>query len=303
MSDQEDARASRDELLRRRRKAINQLRATGMTDDEIEEALGGPLNMEMEEDDDVIDVEVVSADETHGQTTGIDETPSVALVPFEPMRFTEEWWETVAPRTRYRRCAGHSSRTGLRCKKPAMMGTTVCQFHGGASPHVQRAAKVRLDMASDRMAANLLGIAEYSDNDAVRLSATNSALDRAGIIRPTKVEIGPVERKPYEEIFERIGGGTREESRTRRGESSLSSTAHEFDSCATESVASDSDGGYMSDVGFGHSRRGDGEHPSRRPSHPTNDRDWSAEAAVARARRANAGMRSIESPHKRYDRP
>ena len=325
-------RNRRDELLRQRRQAIKALRDTGITDEEIERELGISIEPDCGADepeaDEVIDVEIVSVEEApsakddgHEPMSRAEEGHSVALVPVRtastrsetengsktgvPSMYSEEWWETVAPGTGHRRCRGHSTRTGLRCKQQAMMGTTVCRFHGGSAPHVQRAAKVRLDMAADRMAANLLGLAEYSGNDAIRLGATNSALDRAGIIRPTQVEVGPIERKPYEDIFDRIGGGSREESRARRGEGSLSSTAHEFDSYATES---DCDPGkeYTGDGGL----RGDHTANDDRPGHDSGPRRFGhevdAEDAVRRARAANAQagrpQLAIESPHRRYRR-
>lgn len=326
-------RNRRDELLRQRRKAIKALRDTGMTDEEIEHELGISIEPDCGADepeaDEVIDVEIVSVEETPSAKDDRDKpmsraekAVSVALVPVrtasprsetesssktgEPSMYSEEWWETVAPGTGHRRCRGHSTRTGLRCKQQAMMGTTVCRFHGGSAPHVQRAAKVRLDMAADRMAANLLGLAEYSGNDAIRLGATNSALDRAGIIRPTQVEVGPVERKPYEDIFDRIGGGSREESRARRGEGSLSSTAHEFDSCATESDPENGGDLYTGDGGL----RGDQTGDDDRSGHDTGPRRFGrevdAEDAVRRARAANAQagrpQLAIESPHRRYRR-
>lgn len=313
--------SKRAELLRKRRRAMKMLRDTGMTDEEIERELGISV-----EEPEVIDAEIVSIEETPSARDDRDEPMSraeeavcVALAPVrpiaprsgtgsgsktgEPSMYSEEWWETVAPGTGHRRCRGHSTRTGLRCKQQAMMGTAVCRFHGGSAPHVQRAAKVRLDMAADRMAANLLGLAEYSGNDAIRLGATNSALDRAGIIRPTQVEVGPIERKPYEDIFDRIGGGSREESRARRAEGSLSSTAHEFDSYATDSASADPGDEYTGDGGLRGGQTGEFGRPAHHPRPTAFDREVDAETAIRRARAANAGMRSIESPHKRYKRP
>jgi hypothetical protein len=42
-----------------------------------------------------------------------------------------------------RRCTAKSSRTGERCQKYAIRGSTVCSSHGGGAPQVKRAAEVR----------------------------------------------------------------------------------------------------------------------------------------------------------------
>jgi hypothetical protein len=57
-------------------------------------------------------------------------------------------------------------------------------------------------MASDRMVANLLGLATDAESEVVRLRATDSALDRAGINKPTQVEVGTI--TPFEMMFEDI---------------------------------------------------------------------------------------------------
>jgi hypothetical protein len=78
-------------------------------------------------------------------------------------------------------CVAHK-KTGERCQKAPIMGATVCRFHGGAAPHVKRAAKARLENAADRMAAMLLGIAlDETIKPETRLAAIKDALDRAGL--------------------------------------------------------------------------------------------------------------------------
>ncbi|MCT7365936.1 hypothetical protein [Mycolicibacterium llatzerense] len=105
-----------------------------------------------------------------------------------------------------RRCVAHK-KNGDRCRKFAIEGATVCRVHGGASGHVRRAAKARLDNAADLMAQKLLGIAIDDSLPAeTRLKAIKDALDRS-MGRPTAtVEVGPIEPKPWEEIFDAIGG-------------------------------------------------------------------------------------------------
>lgn len=93
------------------------------------------------------------------------------------------WPDINNPRHRNmtNRCVAHK-KTGARCQRPAMLGGTVCRHHGGASPHVKAAAKRRLEMATDRLARQLLGMAEDPDMaPAIKLAALKDALDRAGL--------------------------------------------------------------------------------------------------------------------------
>jgi hypothetical protein len=74
-----------------------------------------------------------------------------------------------------------------------------------------------LEEGSDRMARELLGIAASAESESVRLQAIRDALDRAGLSAKTAVEVD-VALKPHEQMaFDVIGGGTRAESRARRG--------------------------------------------------------------------------------------
>lgn len=117
------------------------------------------------------------------------------------------------------RCVGHC-KNGERCKRAAIAGGTVCRVHGGAAPAVQAAARVRLAMAADRMAASLLKIAVSDDApDNVKLAAIKDALDRAGLSAKTAVEVS-VDSKPFEQLLSGIAGvsgGSRAASRIARG--------------------------------------------------------------------------------------
>lgn len=235
------------EIRKKRNKAIQTLRDTGMSDAEIEEALGHSIKDETE----IIDVEVVSEtvrtpteaelvrqydlsaprpismvdsgeEEAKSCRVSLSARISDARASAKPdenlgvTKWSDEWWAMQSPETQARRCKGHK-KTGERCKQAALQGTTVCRVHGGAAPHVKAAARARLENAADRMAAQLLRLGTEAESETVQLSATNSALDRAGITKPTQVELGPMEPKPYEQILEGITTETREESRARRG--------------------------------------------------------------------------------------
>lgn len=122
-------------------------------------------------------------------------------------------------RTPTRTCSAHRS-NGQPCRRAAINGGTVCATHGGRSPQVKRAARVRLEMAADRMAKELLGIASADDAPpAVKLAAIRDALDRAGLGAKTAVEV-EVGLKPFEELLTgmTMGSGSRAASRERRGE-------------------------------------------------------------------------------------
>lgn len=122
-----------------------------------------------------------------------------------------DWSKSPVP---HRQCTGHK-KNGERCKNAAILGGTVCKFHGGAAKHVRNAARVRLANAADRMARELLNMATADNvSDSVKLAAIRDALDRGGISVKAEIE---VTAKPYESIFERLSGGSREAHRNGLG--------------------------------------------------------------------------------------
>ena len=94
----------------------------------------------------------------------------------------------------------------------------MCGTHGGKAPQVIAKARQRLQEAADRMAQNLLGMA---DNDSgrtpsyVQLAAINSALDRAGVAEPKEVTVTVA---PFESILSDIEGGSRDAYRRSIGD-------------------------------------------------------------------------------------
>lgn len=100
-------------------------------------------------------------------------------------------------------CTATAHRTGERCRRPAEPGTTVCKFHGGKAPQVVNKAKLRLMEAADRMARELLGIADADFDElppAVKLAAIRDALDRAGLSAKQLHEL-EVSVKPWEQAI------------------------------------------------------------------------------------------------------
>lgn len=105
-----------------------------------------------------------------------------------------------------RRCVATNSR-GERCRKFAIYGATVCRTHGGAVKRVKEAARIRVENASNRLMGKLI---EFAFDDTkppdVQLKAIQNSLDRAGLKPPAEVVLAQGEAKPYEQIFDVIGG-------------------------------------------------------------------------------------------------
>jgi hypothetical protein len=119
------------------------------------------------------------------------------------------------PEVQAHRCTAHR-KNGDRCKRAAITGGRVCTHHGGSAPAVKAKARQRIEDAADRMARELLNMAvDENVSDAVKLAAIRDALDRAGLSAKTAVNVEVV--AAFEVIFDDIVGGSRAESRRRRG--------------------------------------------------------------------------------------
>lgn len=149
----------------------------------------------------IIDVEAEELPEGRNLPAVI-ETPVRTYRSEEPIREQRDWPQGPSPA---RRCGAHR-KNGDRCKNAAIKGGTVCRYHGGAAKHVKAAARARIENAADLMARELLGIALTADNESVKLAAIRDALDRAGLKPPAEVVLSQGETKPYETVFDSIGG-------------------------------------------------------------------------------------------------
>lgn len=96
------------------------------------------------------------------------------------------------------RCTATASSTGERCKQPAIPGSNVCRFHGGAAEQVEKKAQERLDRMADEVTADMQSIiddlaAEYDQAD-----------------REEKVAIHRELHKTWRAILDRTGHGPTE---------------------------------------------------------------------------------------------
>lgn len=126
--------------------------------------------------------------------------PETSRKPSAPVKkYSPEYW---AENPNKPRCRAHR-KNGNQCLRPPIRGATVCFRHGGAASQVKSAARARLENAADRMARELLQMAEGAESEAVKLNAIRDALDRAGLGPKSEVT---VELKPWERLMGDIGG-------------------------------------------------------------------------------------------------
>lgn len=293
----------------------------------------------MPDEDNVIDVEAVEIEDSEENLPAVIEQPQ-GYQRDEPIKGQGRDWEKYAQPSR--RCVAHK-KTGERYKNPAILGATVCRFHGGAAKHVRATARARLENAADLMAKQLLRIALTAENETVALAAVKDALDRGDLKPPTTVEIGPT--KPHEEVLSDVFSGispmTRAESHRARGLSEEDDTQPAAQYAESEGLLPSTRGDvddptdHLSDTPRRESvdlttyprepdHQGDpvgdpsttqaGErgaagadvrpHPVRQPTvHVTGEDAIAAANAANWAIGALQPQRAIESKHKRYPRP
>lgn len=129
-----------------------------------------------------------------------------------------EWKDGRTPRPESI-CTAHRF-NGEPCRKQRVTGATVCTTHGGRAPQVKEKARIRLEMAGDKLAKELLRIAIDDPDvpDALRLAAVRDALSRIRISEKTEVSVEVSSSKPFEELLaDMFVGGSRAESRAARG--------------------------------------------------------------------------------------
>lgn len=224
-----------------------------------------------------------------------------------------------------RRCVATNSR-GDRCRKFAIYGATVCRTHGGATKKVKEAARIRVENASNRLMGKLIEFAfDDSKPPDVQLKAIQNSLDRAGLKPPAEVVLSQGETKPYEQVFDVIGGAPPDES-------SYVSSGYESAGVDSPPPATAAHTGYGDDESASSSDESESSRtgPPRQATPRETDRDTQAGgrdgarsqrspaprdlhitgmAAIRMANEANreSGVfdeqRAIESPHKRYPRP
>jgi hypothetical protein len=103
------------------------------------------------------------------------------------------------------RCSATSKQTGKRCGLPPVRGATVCRFHGGAAPQVQRSARQRLAELAEP-AVEALRLALESDETGAVVRAALGVLDRCGM-RPQDRTVAlplPAVRRP-EDVLAALG--------------------------------------------------------------------------------------------------
>jgi hypothetical protein len=102
-----------------------------------------------------------------------------------------------------RRCRAHSTRSGERCKKAAILGGTVCATHGGSAPQVraraderlralQPAAVIRLQEALDAVLRQLDRhglVVDVGPDHSIRVRTAQAILDRTGMGPSQRIDV------------------------------------------------------------------------------------------------------------------
>ena len=86
------------------------------------------------------------------------------------------------------RCSARSKQTREPCKQPAILGGSVCRYHGGAAPQVQKSARERIAAAAHPAIDVLLAALKSRDLD-LAMKAARDLLDRAGFASKRRHEL------------------------------------------------------------------------------------------------------------------
>jgi hypothetical protein len=89
-----------------------------------------------------------------------------------------------------RRCTAKSSRTGQRCRKYAIKGSTVCGTHGGGASQVKRAAAAR----AIREKVSKLGLVEASPIDDPVSALMDLGGEAVALVNALKQHVAELER-------------------------------------------------------------------------------------------------------------
>lgn len=208
------AKAIRAEYKRRRTVAIKKLREAGLSEAEIQEELAkireslGISGESAETSDNLPAVIEPRNDSADRRGSARDKSKQYPKKPNrdEFNRSTDA--ENVARHDEKlannpeRRCVA-TNQLGERCRNWAVHGARVCKYHGGSTRHIKEKARIRLEMASNRLVGKLVEIA-FDDTRpaAVQLDAIKDSLNRAGLTKPAQVEVGPI--KPFDTVFDSI---------------------------------------------------------------------------------------------------
>lgn len=117
-----------------------------------------------------------------------------------------------------RRCVAHK-KDGEQCRRWAIRGGVVCQYHGGSAPQVLAKARENMALAADHNRSNVQRLADAAESEQVRLQASNSLIDRVLGRATTTVEVGPKQPEPWEELLGDVAHVTRAQHEAmKRGE-------------------------------------------------------------------------------------
>jgi hypothetical protein len=76
------------------------------------------------------------------------------------------------------RCTAKSKQSGQRCKRPPIIGGTVCRMHGGAAPQVKQAALERLLAFQHPAIDRLMQLVNQTEYPSTSYQAVRDVLDR-----------------------------------------------------------------------------------------------------------------------------